>query len=102
MRARASLNLTWWEKYMASNPIDGGQPHRTIDELVAIAFANILDYVDVTPQGMTVKDLSRLTPAQRIAVAEASETHIKLHDKVAALSELARRLGMYGKLTSGW
>jgi Terminase small subunit len=84
-------------------PIDeGGQRYRTIEELVAIAFANILDYIDVEPQGMKVKDLSRLTPAQRIAVAEASETHIRLHDKVAALRELAERLGMFGKPKRGW
>jgi phage terminase small subunit len=74
---------------------------RTIDELVAIAFANMSDYVDWGPDGVKVKDLTLLTPAQRIAIAEVSETHIKLHDKVAALSELAKRLGMYGKLTRG-
>jgi Terminase small subunit len=81
---------------------DGEQRYRTIDELVAIAFANILDYVDFGPQDVTVKDLSRLTPAQRAAVAVASDIHIRLHDKVAALSELAKRLGMYGKLTRDW
>jgi phage terminase small subunit len=76
---------------------------RIVGEYVKIAFADAGDYFDWGPNGVTVKDKSELTPEQRSAVAEVSQTvtekggtiRVKLHDKLNALEKLGKHLGMF-------
>jgi phage terminase small subunit len=76
---------------------------RILDELALIAFSNAGDYFEWGPDGVTIKDSKDLTPEQRAAVAEVSETvtevggtvRVKLHSKLEALEKLARATGLY-------
>lgn len=69
-----------------------------IRELAKIAFADINDFVEYTPDGHIV-----LKPSEKIdgtVLQEVSETRfgnkkIKLHDKMKALELLGKHLGMY-------
>lgn len=71
-----------------------------IAEWVKIAFTDLADFMTWGPDGAILKAMEELTPAQRAAVAEVSQTitkdggtiRLKLHDKQKALSELAARL----------
>lgn len=71
-------------------------------EYARIAFANVGDVLTFGPDGVTVRDMADLSPDQLAAVAEVSETktqtggtvRVKLHDKIAALTALAKQLGM--------
>lgn len=85
---------------------------RVIGELSLIAFADITDFVDVLPHGVTVKDLSRPAPKRLRAsgaIAQITQTEtkmgtnitVKLHDKIAALTTLAKHLGLLTNDESG-
>ena len=73
-------------------------PERVAQELAALAFADMGDYITIDSAGLPVLDLSGVNPAMLRAIAsvktDASGTSIKLHDKHAALVTLARTLGM--------
>ena len=73
-------------------------PERVAQELAALAFADMGDYITIDGAGLPVLDLSGVNPAQLRAIAsvktDANGTSIKLHDKHAALVTLARTLGM--------
>ena len=76
---------------------------RTIEELANIAFADVGDLYHWGPDGVTLKDLEALTPAQRRLVSISSTQHtvqgrttrVKMHDKIRALDKLARLFGLY-------
>lgn len=71
-------------------------------ELARIAYADAGDYFAWGPDGVAVKDCAGLTPDQRRAVAEVSETKtstsntvkVKLHDKIPALRALGQAYGL--------
>ena len=73
-------------------------PARVLAELGRIAFADIRDVVTIRngKAVVAVDDLAKLTPAQAAAIAEIAETkdgiRVKMHGKIAALTELAKRL----------
>jgi phage terminase small subunit len=68
-------------------------------ELATIAFANIADYIALDAEGTPRTDLSKLTRAQAAAVVEVSanahRVRFKLADKLEALVQLGRMLGMF-------
>ena len=82
-------------------------------ELYKLGFANMADYIRVTPDGDPYIDLSELTRDQAAAVAEITvdeyvvgrgenardvrKVKAKLADKRAALVDLAKLLGYYGE-----
>lgn len=76
---------------------------RVINELAKIAFANTTDYVEVEDKGqykmVNTKPTKDLTPDQVAAIASikqgANGIEIKLHDKVRALEDIGRHLGMF-------
>lgn len=76
---------------------------RVIGEYAAIAFADAGEFFDWGPTGVTVRPKEVLTPAQRRVVAEASQTvtenggtiRVKLHDKLTALGQLGKHLGLF-------
>ena len=78
---------------------------RVLNEYAKIAFADAGDFFDWGPDGVTVKDKSELTPAQRSVVSEVCQTitekggtiRVKLHDKQNALEKLGRHLGIFEK-----
>ena len=71
-----------------------------LKEFARIGFADIGDFVEWGPDGVTIKDSADL---QTQAVAEVSVTitaqgrtvRVKLHDKKGALDSIARHLGMF-------
>ena len=76
---------------------------RVLLELGRIAFADMGDFAEWGPDGVTVKSDKDLNADQRAAIAEVSETkagknqtiRFKLHDKKGALDALAKHLGMF-------
>lgn len=72
---------------------------RVVAELAKIAFADPRDVMTWGPDGVRFKDSEEMDAASASIVAEVSETKdgmkVKLHDKQAALTALARHLGMF-------
>ncbi len=72
-------------------------------ELALIGFADMADFTQWSPDGVTLKASEDLTPEHTRIVAEVSQTKtdhggtikFKLHDKQAALVNLGRHLGLF-------
>lgn len=76
------------------------------NELKSLAFSNMRNYVDFGPVGVTLKEMSDMTDEQTAAISEVSHNFneegagsvkFKLYDKRAALVDLGKHLGMFGK-----
>ncbi len=73
---------------------------RVLAELTRIAYSDMRNYADWGPDGITLKSSEELSDLEAAAVAELSETttkeggsvKFKLHDKMAALTTLAKHL----------
>ena len=84
---------------------------RVLQELAAMAFANLADFITVDPDtGRPSIDMSGMTRRQAAALTEAScivnpkggqTTKIKISDKKAALELLGRYLGMWNEKGAG-
>ena len=75
---------------------------RVLGEYGRIAFSDLSDYITWGPDGVVLKSWKDLTPDQRAAVAEVSETaggtlRLKLYDKRGALDSLVKHLGMFDR-----
>lgn len=88
---------------------------QVFDELVKLGFANMLDYMQVGPDGQPYTDFSKLTADQAAAIQyvhvetvpaiedddgatvrpEIKKVTFKLADKRAALVDLGKHLGMF-------
>ena len=75
---------------------------RTLQELASVGFSRITDFVIIGPNGITIKDIESGTiDARAIASAEQGQSEhgttikIKLHNKVAALHDLAEHFGLF-------
>ncbi len=84
---------------------------KVVEEYAKLAFANMSDYMGVTPAGDPHFDLSRIDRDQKAALSEVTiedfvdgrgidarevkRIKFKLHDKKAALDSLGRHLGMF-------
>lgn len=86
---------------------------RVIRELALLGFANMQDYIRVTPEGDAYVDLSRLTRERAAAIGELTSvefldgrgegasqvrrTKLKLHGKVEALVKLGQRFKLFAE-----
>lgn len=77
---------------------------RVLEELAKIGFANAGDMIELTEDGKTTVDISKLTKDQKAAIAEIQidtspdgkqRVKVKLHDKRAALMDIGKHLGMF-------
>jgi hypothetical protein len=75
---------------------------KTIQELEAIAFADITDFVSFGGSTIRVKPISEVDPAKRPALREISQGQgkisVKLHDKVQAIKLLGEYLGLFSEI----
>ena len=75
---------------------------RVIEELVNIAFADAGDLFRWGPDGVTIRDISELTPAQRRLVSivsttkteQGGTTRLDIRSKLQALDKLCRLFGL--------
>lgn len=90
---------------------------KVIAELAKMGFANMEDYISITPWGDAQIDLSDLTQEQWAAISEVTtevymegkgddavpvkRTKIKLHDKLGSLEKIARYLGAFNGKRGG-
>ena len=72
---------------------------QVLQEFVNIAFADITDLVTIQGKAVTVQDINTVPKELRRAIASIKETkfglEIKFHDKVRALENIGRHLGMF-------
>lgn len=84
---------------------------RVLQEMAKIGFANMLDYVSVTPEGDAYVNLADLDHTKAAAISEVTvedfkdgrgdasrdvrRVKFKLHDKAAALHKLGLNLGLF-------
>lgn len=80
---------------------------KVLNELGKLAFTDLADVVEITENGVKIKNSEELDQQQLGAVAEVTESRtrkgefvtttrkIKMHDKKGALDSLARHLGMF-------
>jgi len=72
---------------------------QVLQEFVNIAFADITDLVEIKGSSVIVQDINAVPKELKRAIASVKETkyglEIKFHDKVRALENLGRHLGMY-------
>ena len=89
----------------------GVTKERVINELAKLAFANMMDYMRVGPNGDPVTDFSQITRDQAAALQEVvvedfvdgrgedkrdvRRVRFKLHDKRGALIDIGKELGMF-------
>jgi phage terminase small subunit len=76
-----------------------------INKLKAFADADIADYFEIIGNSIQLKDFATLTPEQRSAIQEISETtngiKIKLVDKRACVVDLGKHQGMFKEQLEG-
>lgn len=80
-----------------------GHKDRLVAELSNIAFADPGDLFRWGPDGVTIRDMAELSPAQRRLVARVSTTRtarggttrLEMHDKLQAMEKLCRMFGLY-------
>ncbi len=78
---------------------------RLVAELAAVAFANLGDFLTWGPDGLAVRPLDELSPAQCGALAAVTITRtahggsvrLAMHDKLPALHKLCKLFGLYEK-----
>lgn len=85
---------------------------RVLEELMAIGFSNMADYMDVNEDGDPILDFSKLSRRQASCLQEVTvdkyvegrgkgsvnvkRTKFRLYDKHAALVDLGKHLGLFG------
>ena len=72
---------------------------RVVQEIARVAFSSLRDVATWGPSGVQVRPDDEITPEAAAAIAEIAETNagvkVKLHNKVAALEQLAKHVGLY-------
>ncbi len=72
---------------------------RVVQEIARVAFSSLRDVMTWGPDGAQVRRDDEITSEAAAAIAEITETNagvkIKLHNKVAALDQLAKHVGLY-------
>lgn len=73
---------------------------RVLQELAVIGFADLSEYVEYGPEGVTIKsskdvDGRAVAEVTKRSTQFGSTVSIKLHDKVAALHKLGQHLGLF-------
>jgi phage terminase small subunit len=78
-----------------------GRPF-VVDALARLARASIDDVMSWGPKGVKIKDSKDLTPEQKEAIAKVTvsangEVRVEMYDRIAALRELGKALGLYNE-----
>jgi phage terminase small subunit len=82
---------------------------KVLTELSAIAFGNISDAIDFDNDGITLRSSEQLTRETIAAIAEVTivsnkdgiiKTSVKMHDKIQALTQLMKFLGLTSDFNS--
>ena len=72
---------------------------RVVQEIARVAFSSLRDVMTWGPASVQVRPDGEITPEAAAAIAEIAETNtgvkVKLHNKVAALEQLAKHVGLY-------
>jgi phage terminase small subunit len=72
---------------------------RVVQEIARLAFSSLSDVMTWGPDGAQVRRDDEITPDAVAAIAEITETRngvkVKLHNKVSALEQLAKHVGLY-------
>lgn len=92
----------------------GIEQDRVMEEFRRLAFSDLRDAVEWSGKSMTIRDSAELTPDAARAIQEVTETvtetpeggkrvvrRVKLYDKLGALRDVAKLLGMYPKDGTG-
>ena len=88
----------------------GVMAKKVVAEMARIGFANMQDYLDLSdPENPTI-DLSKITPEQASVIAETRverrglqrRVTIRLHDKLNALVNLGKHLGLFNDRQLPW
>ena len=82
---------------------------RVVREIAKLALSNLADVMTWDENGATLIPSAQLSPDAAAAIAEISDTRterggtlkVKLHNKVAALEQLAKHVGLYGGKQDG-
>lgn len=82
---------------------------RVVREIAKLALSNLTDVMTWDESGATLIHSAQLSPDAAAAIAEISDTRterggvlkVKLHNKVAALEQLAKHVGLYGGKQDG-
>lgn len=73
-----------------------------LKELCNIGFSNLTDYLTVSNGVVTIKDFDGITKDKLSAVSSVKQTRdgveIKLYDKIKALEDIGKHLGMFNGL----
>lgn len=77
-------------------------PERVFDELASLGFSDMSDIAEIVDGRLHIKDTAGMSRRARHAIAEITETRnnqgttikVRMHDKLGALTQLARALGM--------
>lgn len=77
---------------------------RVVQEIARVAFASLRDVMTWGPAGALVRPDNEITIEAAAAIAEVAETKdgvkVKLHNKIAALEQLAKHVGIYQDRTT--
>ena len=72
---------------------------RVVQEIARVAFSSLRDVMTWGPSGAKVRPDNEITADAAASIAEIAETNtgvkVKLHNKVAALEQLAKHVGLY-------
>ena len=82
---------------------------RVVQEIARVALASLRDVMSWDEEGARPIPSEQLSPDAAAAIAEISDTRterggtlkVKLHNKVAALEQLAKHVGLYGGKADG-
>lgn len=118
-RRASEIGYTLLQKSTVQSAIEAAQRERSartgitadrvVREIAKLALSNLADVMTWDENGATLIPSAQLSPDAAAAIAEISDTRterggtlkVKLHNKVAALEQLAKHVGLYGGKQDG-
>lgn len=118
-RRASEIGYTLLQKSTVQSAIEAAQRERSartgitadrvVREIAKLALSNLADVMTWDENGASLIHSAQLSPDAAAAIAEISDTRterggtlkVKLHNKVAALEQLAKHVGLYGGKQDG-